>query len=77
MSNQIKKLLSKGDTVYSASNGTPMEVTKVCKCGFYTKGKFFFYGDVRKKYFLTKKGYEDSLKEKLEKERRLEFVFRH
>lgn len=51
MSNQIKKLLSKGDTVYSASSGTPMEVTKVCKCGFYTKGKFFFYGDVRKKIF--------------------------
>lgn len=77
MSNQIKKLLSEGDVVYSARTGKPMRVTKVSKFGFYIKGKYFSYSDVRKKYFLTKKGYEDSLKEKLEKERRLEFVFRH
>ena len=64
MSSQIKKLLSEGDTVYSAFSGIPMKVTKVCKCGFYVKGSYFSYSDVRKKYFLTKKGYENSLQEK-------------
>lgn len=77
MSNQIKKLLSEGDVVYSARTGKPMRVTKVSKFGFYTEKKYFSFDDVRKKYYLTQKGYEDSLKEKLEKERRLEFVFRH
>lgn len=64
MSSQIRKLLSEGDVVYSARTGKPMRVTKVSKFGFYIKGSYFSYSDVRKKYFLTKKGYEDSLKEK-------------
>lgn len=42
MSNQIKKLLSKGDIVYCARTGKPMRVTKVSKFGFYTEKKYFF-----------------------------------
>ncbi len=77
MSSEIKKLLSVGDVVYSARNGAPMRVTKVSKFGFYTEKNYFSFYDVRKKYYLTQKGYEDSLKERREKEGRLEFVFRH
>ena len=62
MSSQIRKLLSEGDVVYCAKTGKPMKVTKVCKFGFYTEKKYFSFDDVRKKYYLTGKGYEDSLK---------------
>ena len=77
MSNQIKKLLSEGDIVYSARTGKPMRVTKVSKFVFYTEKKYFSFDDVRKKYYLTEKGWLDSLNERRVKEGRLEFVFRH
>lgn len=64
MSSKIKNLLLKGDVVYCARTGKPMKVTKVCNFGFYTENNYFSFDDVRKKYFLTKIAYEDSLKEK-------------
>ncbi len=58
MSNQIKKLLKVGDTVYSAQGGVEMTVTKIKKNGFETDQDYFLYSEVRKLYYLTRYGYE-------------------
>ena len=56
--NKIQKLLSVGDTVFSAQGGQKMEVLSMNDVGFWTKEDFFPYGEVRKTYFLTRYGYE-------------------
>ena len=57
MSNQIKKLLSVGDTMYSANNGEEMTVTAIDDTGFDTEQDHFFFDEVRKLFFLTRYGY--------------------
>ena len=57
MSNQIKKLLSVGDTVYSARGGKEMSVTAIDDTGFDTEQDHFFFSEVRKLFFLTRYGY--------------------
>lgn len=57
MSNQVKKLLSVGDTVYSAKGGQEMTVTRIDDTGFETDQDYFLFREVRKLYFLTKYGY--------------------
>lgn len=58
---KLKKLLQIGDTVYSANNGTPMKIKEIGDEGFSTEEDFFFFEEVRKLFFLTKKGYEWSV----------------
>ena len=55
--NKVKKVLSVGDTVYSANGGKEMKVLSMSDVGFYTCEDFFFYDEVRKTFFLTKSGY--------------------
>ena len=57
MSNQIKKLLKVGDTVFSARGGRAMTVTKIDNAGFETDEDYFLFSEVRKLYFLTQYGY--------------------
>ena len=57
MSNQVKKLLSVGDTVYSARGGQEMTVTRIDDTGFETSQDYFFFSEVRKLFYLTKHGY--------------------
>ena len=60
---KIFKLLSVGDTVYSALNGKPMKVTKFYFVGFATDEDYFSFDDHKKLFYLTKKGYELSKSE--------------
>ena len=53
--NKIRKLLSVGDTVYSAANGKPMMVSEMGEYGFTADEEYFEYDEVRKLYYLTKK----------------------
>ena len=57
MSNQVKKLLSVGDTVYSARGGQKMKVIRIDENGFQTEEDYFFFDEVRKLYYLTYYGY--------------------
>ena len=61
--NKVKKLLSIGDTVYSANGGAPMTVTAMHDDAFETEQDTFLYDEVRELFFLTKLGYEFSKKE--------------
>lgn len=56
--NKIQKLLSVGDTVFSAQGGQKMKVLSMDDVGFETEEDFFPYDEVRKTYFLTRYGYE-------------------
>ena len=56
--NKIQKLLSVGDTVFSAQGGQKMKVLSMNDVGFETEEDFFSYDEVRKTYFLTRYGYE-------------------
>ena len=56
----VKKILKVGDTVYSACDGKEMKVLSMDDIGFDTEEDFFGYDEVRKTYFLTKIGYQDS-----------------
>ena len=47
--------------VYSANGGTPMKITAMDDDGFSTEEDYFFFEEVRKLFFLTKKGYEWSV----------------
>ena len=58
---KLKKLLRIGDMVYSAKGGTPMKITAMDDDGFSTEEDYFFFEEVRKLFFLTKKGYEWSV----------------
>ena len=58
---KLKKLLRIGDMVYSANGGTPMKITAMDDDGFSTEEDYFFFEEVRKLFFLTKKGYEWSV----------------
>ena len=58
MSNQIAKLLSSGDVVYSVRGGQEMKVTRIDEKGFETEEDYFLFSEVRQLYFLTKYGYE-------------------
>lgn len=58
--NKIKKLLKVGDTIYSASGGEPMKVISIGSSGFETEFGFFSYDEIRKLFFLTKRGYEQN-----------------
>lgn len=55
--NKVKKLLSTGDTVYSANGGVPMVVTAMNEETFDTEQDTFRYDEVRELFFLTKAGY--------------------
>lgn len=55
--NKIQKVIKIGDFVYSSANGEPMEIIKISRLGFYTKKRFFSYGEHGKLYWLTKHGY--------------------
>ena len=57
---KIQKLLSVGDTVFSAQGGQKMKVLSMNDVGFETEEDFFPYDEVRKTYFLTRYGYEKS-----------------
>lgn len=59
---KISSVLSVGDYVYSSANGKPMKVTRVYDCGFETEDDFYSYDEHKSLYYLTKVGYEDSLK---------------
>ncbi|MBR4295736.1 MAG: hypothetical protein IKT56_02720 [Clostridia bacterium] len=56
--NKVQKLLSVGDTVFSAQGGQKMKVLSMNDVGFETEEDFFPYDEVRKTYFLTRYGYE-------------------
>lgn len=59
---KISSVLKVGDTVYSATNGQPMKVTRVYSCGFDTDVDYFSYDEHRKLFWLTKRCYLDSVK---------------
>ena len=54
----ISKLLFIGDYVYNACDGKPMQVIAIHEYGFSTEEDYFFFDDVRKKFFL----HENSVK---------------
>ena len=58
----ISKVLSAGDVVYSSANGEPMKVAKVYSCGFNTESGYFSFNEHRKRYWLTRRGYLESIK---------------
>ena len=53
--NKVKKILSVGDYVYSAT-GIKMKVISKSALGFETEEDFFAYDEHRKLYFLTEYG---------------------
>ena len=57
---KIQKILSVGDTVYSASNCHPMKVTRIYSTGFDTEEDYFSFDEHRELYWLTKRGYQYS-----------------
>ena len=62
MKGEIYKVLSAGDLIFLADSGAPVEVKKVTKLGIYTDKAFFTFKEHGEKYYLTHRGYEDSLK---------------
>ena len=58
MKAEIKRLLKKGDIVYSAKDGSEMIVTEVFSRGFKANNEYFYFHEVRERYFLTEKGYK-------------------
>ena len=58
----ISKVLSVGDMVFSAQNGEPIKVTNIYSCGISTKLGYFSFDEHRKKFWLTKRCYLDSIK---------------
>lgn len=61
---QISKVLSYGNTVYSAANGQPMKVTRVYSTGFDTDVDYFSYDEHRKLFWLHERSYKDSVRNK-------------
>lgn len=61
---QISKVLSYGDTVYSAANGQPMKVKKVYSTGFETDVDYFSYDEHRKLFWIHERSYKDSVRNK-------------
>jgi hypothetical protein len=59
---KISKVLNEGDIVYSAANGQPIRVTWVYSCGFDSEQGYFSYDEHRSLFWLTKKGYSDSIR---------------
>lgn len=55
---EIKRLLKIGDTVYYAKDGSEMKVEQMFSRGFKANNAYFYYHEVRERYFLTRKGYE-------------------
>ena len=60
MVTEIKKLLKVGDAVYSAKDGSKMIVTDVFPRGFKANNEYFYFHEVRERYFLTKVGYRQA-----------------
>lgn len=58
MISEIKRLLKKGDIVYSAKDGSEMIVTEVFSRGFKANNEYFYFHEVRERYFLSKIGYK-------------------
>lgn len=58
MITEIQRLLKVGDKVYSAIDGSEMTVTEVFSRGFKADDDYYYFHEVRERYFLTKKGYE-------------------
>lgn len=58
----ISKVLTAGAVVYSSADGEPMKITKVYSCGFNTESGYFSFDEHRNRYWLTRRGYLDSVK---------------
>lgn len=65
---KISKILNVGDTLYSATNGQPMKVTRIYSCGFDTDVDYFSFDEHRELFWLTKRAYLDSKKTIIEGE---------
>lgn len=59
--NKIQKIMHPGDFIYSANGGAPLKVEKVTAMGLKTEEDFFYYEEHGDLYFLTERGYKDSL----------------
>ena len=59
---KISKILKVGDTVFSSKNGQPMKVTRIYSTGFDTEEDYFSFDEHRVLFYLTKRGYLDSVK---------------
>ncbi len=59
---KISKVLREGDVVFSSANGQPMKVTRVYSNGFDTEDDYYSFEEHRELYYLTKRGYLDSIR---------------
>ena len=57
--NKIQKVLSVGDSIYSA-NGKELTVTKITSSGFFCGEEYYAYDEHRYLYYLTKRGLMDA-----------------
>lgn len=61
MTEKIRKIMRPGDYIYSANGGEPLKVEEITSVGLVTDEDFFSYEEHGSLYFLTERGYKDSL----------------